>query len=530
MRVNMLYRDREELRTNGYLDKDDIIKDFNLEVIRKRLETERKRTEEEMPKMADKDTYLETAFQKVLMIPLENAEEVYYRQGFMRDAMKQPEMFEKFYRIAKDAVADIDERKDEVKARKVASNGGYRGAAVMSAVVYLKKIGNRLNELCETIKQYEASLVSDEMKAFVQDFMAEYHEEFRKDYLKVIEDMESVLNGRTLVFGSTLGDGLKQTNLYIKEIGKKENPMGQLSRLKTFFSSNARKLTGEELLDDAGKLRDAAISYVLHYFDDFLADKEEFFKRLRFQTAFYTCAARLYRCLDSFGVTMCMPEVADRKDLFFEKLTELTLCLHTERVPVENDLDSIDKWLLIVTGANQGGKSTYLRSIGIAQLFMQAGLFVTAAQFKSGLYRNIFTHFTRREDSAMNSGRLVEELQRMDTIMENMTEDSILFLNESFATTTEKEGSVIAWDISKALYEAGVRVLTVTHLLEYAKRCYEEELEHAIFLSAERKENGDRTYRIKVSEPEMTSYGLDLYETMIGSVDQEVYCRYFSKN
>lgn len=275
------------------------------------------------------------------------------------------------------------------------------------------------------------------------------------------------------------------------------------------------------MLDDVEKLRDAAVSYVLHYFDDFLSDKEEFFKRLRFQSAFYTCGAWLYRSLQSYGVDMCLPEVVERKDLYFEKLTELSLCLHTKSTPTGNDLDSMDKWLLVVTGANQGGKSTYLRSIGIAQMFMQAGLFVTAARFKSGLYHNIFTHFTRREDSAMNSGRLVEELQRMDTIMHSITKDSILFLNESFATTTEKEGSVIAWDISKALYESGIRVLTVTHLLEYAKKCYEAKLDHAVFLSAERKESGERTYRIKVSEPEMTSYGLDLYETMIGKVENK---------
>ena len=520
MRVNMLYRDREDLRTNGYLDKDDIVKDFNLEVIRKKLEEERKRTEEIKPKMADKDTYLENVFQRVLMVPLETPEEVCYRQGFMRDAMKQPELFEELYRIAKEAVSDIDKRKDDIKARKAASSGGYRGAAVMSALMYLKQIGLRLDELHEVLNKHEANLVSDEMKAFVQDFHKEYHGQFIEDYRKIMDDMEGILNGRTLVLGSTLGNGLKQTNLYIKEIGKKENPLNQLNKLKTFFSPNTRKLSGEEMIDDAGKLRDAAVSYVLHYFDGFLADKEEFFKRLRFQSAFYTCGAWLYRCLHSYGVTVCFPEVVARKDLYFEKLTELSLCLHIESNPIENDLDSMDKWLLVVTGANQGGKSTYLRSIGIAQMFMQAGLFVTASQFKSGLYHNIFTHFTRREDSAMNSGRLVEELQRMDTIMQNITEDSILFLNESFATTTEKEGSVIAWDISKALYESGVRVLTVTHLLEYAKACYEEQLEHAIFLSAERKGNGERTYRIKVSEPEMTSYGLDLYETMIGTVDK----------
>lgn len=115
----------------------------------------------------------------------------------------------------------------------------------------------------------------------------------------------------------------------------------------------------------------------------------------------------------------------------------------------------------------------------------------------------------------MNSGRLDEELGRMERIVDHLTQDSVLFLNESFATTTEKEGSIIAEDITKALYEKGIRVMMVTHLLAFAKSCYAQKPEHAMFLSAERKENGARTYRMIEQEPEMTSYGLDLYDSMI---------------
>ena len=109
-----------------------------------------------------------------------------------------------------------------------------------------------------------------------------------------------------------------------------------------------------------------------------------------------------------------------------------------------NALDAKDCRLLVITGANQGGKSTCLRSLGIAQIMMQCGMFVPAAQFEGALYRNNFTHFTRREDQSMNSGRLDEELRRMDAIVRQVTKDSLVLLNESFATTTEKEGSVIA--------------------------------------------------------------------------------------
>ena len=115
----------------------------------------------------------------------------------------------------------------------------------------------------------------------------------------------------------------------------------------------------------------------------------------------------------------------------------------------------------------------------------------------------------------MNSGRLDEELGRMDRIIDNLTQDSVLFLNESFATTTEKEGSIIAEDITRALYERGVRVMMVTHLLAFAQSCYAKQPEHAMFLSAERKEDGERTYRMIEQEPELTSYGLDLYDEVL---------------
>ena len=150
---------------------------------------------------------------------------------------------------------------------------------------------------------------------------------------------------------------------------------------------------------------------------------------------------------------------------------------------------------------------------------MQCGLMVTAKSYSSGIFPRIFVHFTRREDSAMNSGRLDEELSRMNRIVERIGDGSLLLLNESFATTTEKEGSVIAYDIIKALNEAGVRILTVTHLLSFAKRIYEESKDDpasvAEFFSAERKPDGTRTFRMIQHEPELTSFGLDLYEEIV---------------
>ena len=286
---------------------------------------------------------------------------------------------------------------------------------------------------------------------------------------------------------------------------------------KSLFSLEQFTLEGEKqnIQQDITEIKNAVLGAMMQHFEPFLERQEIFFKQLYSQVAFFMGAANLYRRLRRMNVDICFPEVTDRKDIRFEGLVEMSLAINTLRCPVDNSLNANDKHLLVVTGANQGGKSTYLRSIGIAQVMLQCGMFVPAKSFASGLYSNIFTHFTRREDSAMNSGRLDEELGRMERIVDRLTRDSVLFLNESFATTTEKEGSIIAEDITTALYERGIRVMMVTHLMAFAQSCYAKGLSHAVFLSAERKEDGARTFRMIEQEPELTSYGLDLYDDVL---------------
>ena len=97
----------------------------------------------------------------------------------------------------------------------------------------------------------------------------------------------------------------------------------------------------------------------------------------------------------------------------------------------------------MITGANQGGKSTFLRSLGLAQMMMQGGMFVAAANFNANVCHGVFTHFKREEDRTMKSGKFDEELRRMSDIAARITPGCLLLCNESFASTNEREGSEI---------------------------------------------------------------------------------------
>ncbi len=96
--------------------------------------------------------------------------------------------------------------------------------------------------------------------------------------------------------------------------------------------------------------------------------------------------------------------------------------------------------MIIITGANSSGKLTFLRSVGLAQLMMQCGMFVTAETYRASVGEGVFTHFIREEDATMTSGRLDEELSGMSAIADQIRPHCLMLFNESFAATNEREG------------------------------------------------------------------------------------------
>lgn len=99
----------------------------------------------------------------------------------------------------------------------------------------------------------------------------------------------------------------------------------------------------------------------------------------------------------------------------------------------------------------------------------------------------------------------------MSTIVDCLQEGALVLLNESFASTNEREGSQIARQIVSALLERGVRVMYVTHLHDLAAGFYRAPPGPAVFLRAERLADGRRTFKVLAGEPLATSFGADVY-------------------
>lgn len=516
MKINLLYTDRDTPGSYAYPDAHIVAKDLNLQLIFEQASRDGGDGSKGFSGSEIKDDYIREAMRKIMLIPVIDKTELLYRQGLVKDAVANESFVVGIYDVASRAEKTISEH---FSGADKLSKGAI---STIEKIKYLKSLNSYLKEIRGLLNGINNAPAFDE--AF-SDFYIEYNDEFASATEEILEDLEFITSGGKLMVRTDRLIGLKTERFFIEELEVaefKERKMPKsaamakvMSVANSIMNPDVKELKSETLISDARSLENAACDYVLSFYEDFVKTTGTTLRNLKLSSAFLLGAVRLYKRFERFGIPLCFPEVCERKDISFEDLCETCLCIYNRKKPVGNSVSADGKQVFVITGANQGGKSTYLRSIGLAQIFMQAGMFVTAESYKSGLYKNIFTHFTRREDSTMNSGRLDEELKRMSQIIDRLTPDSMVLLNESFATTTEKEGSVIADGLTEAMLKTEVRMFSVTHLLEYAHKCFDKSDERVLFLSAERREDGSRSFRIKVNSPEDTSYGLDLYNAII---------------
>jgi DNA mismatch repair ATPase MutS len=183
---------------------------------------------------------------------------------------------------------------------------------------------------------------------------------------------------------------------------------------------------------------------------------------------------------------------------------------------VTNDVSmGEDGRICILTGPNQGGKTTYTQMVGLCQLLAQTGLWVAAAQARLSPVDNIYTHYPVEEHLARGTGRFGDEAQRLSQIFASGTRHSLILLNESLASTNPGESLYIAQDIVRILRRLGARAIFATHLHELAADVAALNASTAgesriVSLVASRIEAGDdgprRSYRIAPGPPLGRSY------------------------
>ncbi len=460
--------------------------------------------------MAGRDRFLKRVARQVLLLGLDDADAIRYRQEILRDCLNNPSVVRDLYRIATESAEHRSRRWMGIYSR-------YPSVMLKSSLGMLQTLVRQLAKLRVIADRHGGAFESDGFTTFFDTVREELDDEFfarAREHLRELRFRDGVL------VSVELGVGNKGTHHVLRQANDAKRGwlrrfLGRLRPTHT-IRIHHRDEAGARVLS---QLTDAGVASVANALAQSADHIEECLKTLRTELAFYVGCLTLYERLSQLGAPVAFPQPVPRGERSHHAvgLYDLALTLTLRQRVVGNDLAADGKDLMIITGANQGGKSTFLRSIGLAQLMMQAGTFVPAESFRANICVGLYTHYRREEDATMESGKLDEELGRMSAIADRIMPDALVLLNESFAATNEREGSEIARQIIRALLERRVKVFFVTHLYQFAHDLHSNRVAATAFLRAERRSNGTRTFKIYEGEPLQTSYGKDLYSEVFGS-------------
>jgi DNA mismatch repair protein MutS len=232
------------------------------------------------------------------------------------------------------------------------------------------------------------------------------------------------------------------------------------------------------LFKDISNIMEKMIKPITESLKAFITINSRLFVKLLQDFLFYIGAVKAITILRNSGLHMIRPDVLEKEKRYLHATGLYNINLAIQLLQqhkgnpqelkssiVTNHFSQDDEGrIIILTGPNRGGKTTFLQAVGLTQLLMQAGMYVPAEKASISTVDSIFTHYPAREDLEKGTGRFGEEAGRLNEIFNAVTRFSLVLLNESLSSTNVGESIYLAEDIVRVLKMIGTRVMYTTHM------------------------------------------------------------------
>ncbi len=226
-----------------------------------------------------------------------------------------------------------------------------------------------------------------------------------------------------------------------------------------------------EILDHVAQLHPepfAALEAFAEQHDAYVDDGVARFGR---EMAFYLSYLAYVDRFEAAGLPFCLPELSDTdKRIAVRDGFDLALAdtlLDDEEAVVVNDvhLDAAER-VMVITGANQGGKSTYARMVGQLHYLAALGCPVPARRARLFSFTELLTHFDRPEDPTTLQGKLHDELTRLHALLGHASSGSLVILNEAFSSTSSDDALALGRATLERLLDLDALAVYVTFVDE----------------------------------------------------------------
>ena len=207
------------------------------------------------------------------------------------------------------------------------------------------------------------------------------------------------------------------------------------------------------------------------------------------------------------GIPVCYPEITDERVIALRDAYDLSLLTKDEMKIIPNDISfDADAPFCYLTGANGGGKTTYLRTVGVAVLTAMLGCPVACEGGRLYIPHGVYTHFPR-DERFDKTGRFADEQNRVDAILAAADDRSLVLLNETYSTTGEESAVRLTSALAERLWSMGAYGIYITHQHSISES-------HIPYLNVvvDRSDANRRTYKVERRRDDAGSFAHDVLE------------------
>ena len=488
-----------------------------------------------------------------------------YRQDILKDFMEYKDIEQAF----DTTLLPMITRLQEMKKSNISHNDNSRKTAwrIEMLKIYVQCVDTLHDLICDVNKKFK----SEGMCKFRDMINDIYDTDGYRDLKNILPDLYQKLQTmKSVIIGINLDNELRPTEAVLLSIEEKpfkqkglvasilglqkndDNYFGIGSFYSILKDNKANSLDIGIMRDLESVMKDT-FKHLAEVLTRFEWIETEFLFELLPEVYYYIGGMRLAAKLKNAGLPVCFPSPASKEERLFRisDMYDASFALrimsdigldHLENIVVGNDAEMSDNAgrIFILTGANQGGKTTFTRAIGICQLLFQAGFPIPGTSGSISPVDNIYTHFPELEKNSISEGRLGEECIRLETVLPRLTKYSMILMNESLSSTSHQECLFIAEEIMRYLRNVGARCVFATHIHELAENIptlnkepalsdlvslvagVDEGTEFEVLTEEGRitHQGSKRTYKIRPMPPQGKSFALDIAKSYGISFEQ----------
>lgn len=446
-----------------------------------------------------------------LQAPLRNLEQISYRQAIMQDVQRPAVM--KAVNAFSQAMHSV--RENLLRAKK----GEYPRESQRWFLDAVKTY-------CESVHQFHAELANAPLESrgliTCLDFLTSYldTEAFKNLAAEAKKLSDSMAGVRyTLLLDEdriTVGryEGEIDYTAAVEQTFEKFSQGSVKSYLAELSPPSGMNHIQSQILEGIAQLYPDTFEWLAAFCSQNRDFQDAIILQLDREIQFYTAYLNFIQKFEAAGLRFSYPSLSSSSKVVSVRQTfdlALGTKLLTQNQPlVTNDfhLNGSER-IFIVSGPNQGGKTTFARTFGQLHYLASLGFPVPGVDARLFLFDQIFTHFEREEDINNLRGKLHDDLVRIRTILDHATPSSIVIMNELFSSTTLRDAVFLGRKIMDRISRLDLLAVFVTFLNELASF---NEKTVSVVSTVDARDPAIRTFHLERRQAEGVAYALAVAE------------------